>query len=431
MTEREIREASQKIRESRLQLPCSNGQLCSNRQNAGTSSPSPWGEPLVQNVFYRAPAGLSADAVARRPCQSKMYHDSLRLQLAPDACAQYDVRMDAPDWVNLSDEQLLEQKISRLGLKLEGTELQPLIEQLYQELSQKGLVFRPPCHIGDEWFVPVGIPAIFIPFFLVHERLRKLEQTMMLEVEGATPEWFMRLIRHEAAHAYFYAYQLQKKRKWQLTFGRTSTEETPQFYRPRPYSRSFVVHLDDWYAQSHPDEDFAETFAVWLTPGLDWRKRYQGWKALRKLEYIDELMQSLAGKSPAHQPEYKVADYDFLNVKLKTYYARKRKLYEDSYPNFYDNDLRQLFAATADTAGRVKASGYLRHHRRHLMDSVCNWTNEKKYRVDKLLNRLIERCDQLNLFLKSYDPKQNMQVSAYITTLVMNHLFTGKFKRTK
>ena len=124
---------------------------------------------------------------------------------------------------------------------------------------------------------------------------------MMLEVEGGTPEWFMKLIRHEAAHAYSYAYQLPKKKKWQRTFGLTSREETPAFYRPRPYSRSYVVHLDDWYAQSHPDEDFAETFAVWLTPGSGLAGAIPGWKALEKLEYVDELMRSLAGKPPIHR----------------------------------------------------------------------------------------------------------------------------------
>ena len=339
--------------------------------------------------------------------------------------------MDSPDWAGLSDDELLERKISQLGLNLEGSKLQPLVRQLHDELSQKGLAFHPPCHVGDEWFVPVGIPAIFVPFFLVHDRLRQLEKKIILEAEGETPEWFMKLIRHEAGHAYAYAYQVFKKRKWQRTFGLSSTEETPSFYRPRPYSRGFVVHLDDWYAQSHPDEDFAETFAVWLTPGLDWRKRYEGWKALQKLEYVDELMKSLAGKPPLVAPEFRVADYNCLNVKLKTYYARKRKAYEESFPDFYDNDLRQLFHASADTAGRLKASTYLKHHRRQLMAAVCQWTNENKYRVDKLLARLIARCDELGLFIRAYDPKQNLQVASYITTLVMNHLFTGKFKRTK
>jgi hypothetical protein len=308
--------------------------------------------------------------------------------------------MESPDWVNLSDEELLERKISQLGLKLEGTELEPLVRQLYDELSAKGLVFHPPCHVGDEWFVPVGIPAIFIPFFLTHERLRKLERKLILEVEGDTPEWFLKLMRHEAAHAYAYAYQLPRKRKWQATFGKTSTEDTPDFYRPRPYSRSYVVHLDDWYAQSHPDEDFAETFAVWLTPGLDWRERYKGWKALQKLEYVDELMRSLTGKPAVHTPVYDPADHDCLNLKLKIYYARKRKLYEDSYPDFYDQDLKQLFAAGPEIPERIKASAYLRQRRRKLMDSVCQWTNEKKYRVNGLLARLIDRCDQLDLYIK-------------------------------
>jgi hypothetical protein len=339
--------------------------------------------------------------------------------------------MESTAWADLSDEELLDKRIAQLGLTLAGTPLQAHVQQLHDELSAKGLVFHPPCHIGDEWFVPVGIPAIFIPFFLAHERLRRLEGKMMLEVEGETTEWFMRLMRHEAAHAFAYAYQLTRKRKWQRTFGLSSNETTPEFYRPRPYSHSYVVHLDDWYAQSHPDEDFAETFAVWLTPGLDWRVRFKGWKALQKLEYVDELMRSLAGRTPPYQPAYRPRDFDCLNLKLKTYYARKRKLYEDSYPDFYDRDLRQLFTGAADAGPAHKASLYLRHRRRALLDAVCEPTNEKKYRVNKLLARLIERCDQLDLHLVPGAAQPDLPVAAYITTLVMNYLFTGKFKRTK
>ncbi|MFL6538244.1 MAG: hypothetical protein ACJ8JD_08720 [Chthoniobacterales bacterium] len=338
--------------------------------------------------------------------------------------------MEPPDWASLSDPELLEYRVAKLGLRLEGTTIEPLIRQLYDELSARGLLFHPPCHLGDEWFVPIGIPAIFIPFYLAHDRLRALEQTMMLEVEGGTKEWFMKLIRHEAAHAYAYAYHLPRKKKWQQLFGKTSREDTPDSYRPRPFSRSYVLNLDDWYAQAHPDEDFAETFAVWLTPGLDWRARYAGWKALEKIEYVDELMRTLAGKPPLHTPEYRVADYDGLNIKLKTYYAHKRKAYADTYPDFYDAELRELFPATAGP-GRIKASSYLRLRRRRLMNSVCQWTNEKKFRVNKLLSRLIDRCDQLGLSVLNDDPQEDFRVSAFVTTLVMNYLFTGKFKRTK
>src|SRR5207237_8935238 len=120
--------------------------------------------------------------------------------------------MEPVDWASLSDQELLERRISKLGLRLEGSGVEPLIQQLYDELTAKGLLFHPPCHIGDEWFVPVGIAAIFVPFFLAHDRLRALEKTMMLEVEGGTKEWFMKLIRHEAAHAYNYAYQIPRKK---------------------------------------------------------------------------------------------------------------------------------------------------------------------------------------------------------------------------
>jgi len=338
--------------------------------------------------------------------------------------------MNSVDLAELPDEVLLERRISGLKLRIEGSGLEPFIQQLYDELSAKGLAFHPPCHVGDEWFVPEGIPAIFVPFYLVNPRLRDLEQKLILEVEGGDPAWFMQLMRHEAAHAYSYAYRLYRKRKWQETFGLASTEQN-DFYRPKPHSRSFVIHLDDWYAQSHPDEDFAETFAVWLTPDLDWREQYKGWKALKKLEYVEELMKSIAGVAPLHQPDYRVADYDCLSVKLKTHYARKRKLYEDAYADFYDKDLVKLFSAPENAENRMKAAVFLRQNRKMLLEAVCDWSNGRKYRVNELLSDLIARCRELDLYVQPNDPKLLLEIAAFITTLVMNHLFTGRFKRTK
>ena len=90
------------------------------------------------------------------------------------------------------------------------------------------------------------------------------------------------------------------------------TRAYPEFYTPKPYSKSFVLHLDSWYAQSHPDEDFAETFAVWLNPQSDWRARYAGWPALKKLEYMDALMQRARGQADAraHAPQGRAAADD-------------------------------------------------------------------------------------------------------------------------
>jgi hypothetical protein len=143
-------------------------------------------------------------------------------------------------------------------------------------------------------------------------------------------------------------------------------------------------------------------------------------------------MRSLAGRPPVDQPGYRIAEYDCLGVKLKTYYARKRKYFADSYPDFYDPDLRALFpsAAIPDGAG-LTAAHYLRRHRREIVNVVCAWTKESKYRVDKLLARLIERCAELHLIVAHTDNGAPLRVATYITTLVMNYLFTGRFQRRK
>ena len=125
----------------------------------------------------------------------------------------------------------------------------------------------------------------------------KLEKKMMFDVEGGTWRECMAILRHEAGHALQHGYQLQRRRRWQQLFG-PSSKHYPRYYRPNPASRRYVQHLRLWYAQSHPDEDFAETFAVWLRPRSNWRTRYAGWPALKKLEYVDELMGEIAGKRP-------------------------------------------------------------------------------------------------------------------------------------
>src|SRR5436190_1730368 len=204
-----------------------------------------------------------------------------------------------PFWCALKDEELLALRICDLGVRIEHSELKPRVGQLYDELSARGVTLRPDCYLGDEWFSPEGVPAIAIPFYLAHPRLKLLELHQMLEVEGGAAEWCQRLLRHECGHSIDHAYRISSRPQWQEVFGSPETDYTPDTYRPRPYSKSFVRHLPNWYAQAHPDEDFAETFAVWLATTPDqWRQQYKGWKALEKLEYVHRLMQEVAGTPP-------------------------------------------------------------------------------------------------------------------------------------
>ena len=182
------------------------------------------------------------------------------------------------DWTTFSDERLLEVRMCDLKLTIEGTDLEPRIAEINAELDARGLTFRPFYYLSDEWFTPDGVPGIAIPFYLAHPRLAKLELKEMLEVEGGDPESCLRILRHEVGHAIDNAYDLRRRPTRRRLFGNPATEY-PEYYTPKPYSKSFVQHLDHWYAQSHPDEDFAETFAVWLDPHSMWGPRYAGWPA--------------------------------------------------------------------------------------------------------------------------------------------------------
>ena len=227
-------------------------------------------------------------------------------------------------WHRLTDEHLLDLRICDLTLKIKGSFLEPHIKRLYSELNERGIRFKPHVWLSEEWFSPDGVPGIAIPFYLAHPRLMKLERKQMLEVEGGTDPECLRILRHEAGHALDTAFRLHFKRPWRELFG-SFAQRYPDFYKPKPKSRKFVLHLPAWYAQAHPAEDFAETFAVWLTPRSRWRRRYKGWPALQKLEYIDDLMQDVAGTRPRNRTRTKVEPISELRTTLREHCRRKRE----------------------------------------------------------------------------------------------------------
>ena len=185
-----------------------------------------------------------------------------------------------------------------LGVSIAGTELEQRIAEVNARARGARAWFRPHYWLSDEWFTPDGVPGVAIPFYLAHPRLAKLELAQMLEVEGGDPESCLRILRHEAGHAIDNAYQLRRRPTRRRLFGTPDTPY-PEYYTPKPYSKSFVQHLDHWYAQSHPDEDFAETFAVWLDPQSMWATRYAGWPAQRKLR----VHGSADARARAHAPD--------------------------------------------------------------------------------------------------------------------------------
>jgi hypothetical protein len=332
-------------------------------------------------------------------------------------------------WVALKDEELLALRICDLDVRIEGSELEKRIGELYENLNARGVNFRPHCYLGDEWFSPEGVPAIAIPFYLAHPKLKALELHQMLEVEGGTAEWCMMLLRHECGHAIDHAYRISSRRDWQEVFGSPDKEYTPETYTPRPYSRSFVRHLPKWYAQAHPDEDFAETFAVWLaSPPEEWRQKYRGWKALEKLEYVHVVMQEIAGSKPLVQRGRRISEARKLRQTLSRYYATRRKLYAEDFPDFYDADLRAILGNGG--SGGEPAAQIMRKNRAALIGTIVKWTGQRKYTVSMLVRKLILRCQQLKLTAPGDSAQFHFELAAYLATLVTNHFYTGRFKRS-
>jgi len=323
-------------------------------------------------------------------------------------------------------------RICDLDVAIEGSELEPRIRQLHEDLAARGVALRPDCYLGDEWFSPAGASAIAIPFYLAHPRLKTLELRQMLEVEGGAAEWCHMLLCHECGHAIDHAYQFSSRTDWQAVFGSPEAEYAPETYTPLPYSRSFVRHLPNWYAQAHPDEDFAESFAVWLssTP-VEWRQRYRGWKALEKLEYVDKLMLETTAQEPVIKGGRRISDARKLRTTLARYYARRRKLYAEDFPDFYDADLRSIFAGGGHAEpGGESAVRFMRRHRGDLIASIVQWTGQRKYTVSMLVQKLILRCQELKLKAGDEPARLYFDVASYLAALVTNHLYTGRFKRS-
>ena len=324
----------------------------------------------------------------------------------------------------MSDDELLDLQIRQLDIRIEGSGLEPRIAQLHEELAARGLAFRPHYWLSDEWFTPDGIPGIAIPFYLAHPRLAKLELAQMLEVEGGDPEWCMRILRHEAGHAFDNAFALRRRRQRREIFGSPS-DEYPEFYSPKPYSKSFVLHLDSWYAQSHPDEDFAETFAVWLTPNSQWEKRYHDWPALKKLEYMDRLMRSINGREPGVVARHMLDPLTRLRKTLRQHYRRKRRHYGLDYPGFYDRDLRRLFSDAPEFAANMPASQFISRIRRSVRQLVSSWTGIYQYTIDQVLEDMIERSRELKLRLAVPEEEARQQFMVLLTVQAMNYLHSG------
>ncbi len=331
------------------------------------------------------------------------------------------------DLNQMTDAELLETRICDLRVQLEESPLQARIAQMRDELSQREIRHQPHCWLSDEWYSPSGIPGIAIPFYLAHPRLMRLERRQLLEVEGGTQESCLKILRHEAGHAIDTAFRLSRRPTYRKLFGNPA-RPYPRYYQPQPYSKQYVLHLDLWYAQSHPVEDFAETFAVWLRPNGRWRNRYRDWPAIKKLTAIDKMMQDISGKKPAVTTRRRIDPMQRITKTLGEHYEAKRSYYGLDHPRFYDRDLRRLFSADARHARNMTAARFLTMVRAELRRSVAEWTGVYQYTIEQVLSEMISRCRELKLRVGDSPEQTKRNATILLTVQTMNYLHEGKHR---
>ena len=314
---------------------------------------------------------------------------------------------------------LMARKISELGLAIAGTRVEKMIDQLYSELAEKSLSFRPPVYLTDQWGCPDGTPLIGVPFYLADPRLEKIEDDFAEGIESENES--MRFMRHEAGHAFNYAYRIYDRPDWRQTFGPYSRPYRER-YKADPFSHDFVRHILGWYAQKHPDEDFAETFAVWLTPGLDWKKAYSGWPALAKLEYVDRVMHELASEEP---PVPALTDDDLpveaMRYSLEEHYRDIADSIPISDSGIFDGDLRNIFATAEESPNGQRAGEFLSSHRREIVGRISYWTGEGAHSVREFLNLLRNRAELLDLRVRGLEASTLIELTAFGTAVMMNY----------
>jgi hypothetical protein len=327
-------------------------------------------------------------------------------------------------WESLPDTELLDIRIRNLGVRIEGSWIEEAIADLHEDLERREIPFRPHAWLSTDWFVPDGVSGIAIPFYLAHPRLMKLERKYMLDVEGGTRQEMMKILRHECGHAVDNAYALGNDARRVQLFGDRS-KRYPEHYRPNPASRRYVHHLRLYYAQSHPAEDFAETFAVVLGGG-SWRKRYADWPALQKLEYIDELLNGLRGKSPRNVKRRKPESIPTLGMTLREYYADKHERYVVSYPDIYDRDLRRLFSEDPRHQRQETASHFIRRNSAEIRKLVSNWTGEYQFTLEQVLKDMIGRSRELKLRAAGPERRLTMEFAILLTVKTMDFHYSRR-----
>ncbi len=327
--------------------------------------------------------------------------------------------------------ELLNTRICDLNLRLARAPVLPALKALQKEFLDRKIAFVPSFYLSDGWGCPDRVPVIGLPFYLADKRLMRIEEEQTGEIEDG--QMLMMLLRHEAGHAVNYAYRLWEKKEWSDLFGRFG-EPYRDTFEADPFSRRFVRHLlhgqarRATYAQKHPDEDFAETFAVWLTPKSNWRRRYANWPALRKLEYVDRAMRRLRSRPPEVTGGELAQPVDSLTMTVAEHYGQRAERYRSKAQGYLDDKLKRVFPQFRAAVPAIEAVPFIRRRHRMLITRVADWSGMAPDDIAMLLEKVEERARSLGLRVRMDKQEERlMDLVSLLTAMAVTFRHTGKF----
>jgi hypothetical protein len=325
--------------------------------------------------------------------------------------------------------ELMRTRVCDLPVRLEGSAYEPAIERVARDLARRGLPWMPTVYLSTGWHCPERVPLIGVPFSLATRELRRIEREVTNELEPVSE--MVRLLRHETGHAYCYALKLWETPEWKRLFGAMSRPYRER-YVIKPASRRHVKHLPHHYAQKHPDEDFAETFAVWLTPKARWRREYESWGALQKLEYVDRVMGEARGFEPGALKGGPIEPVEQLRHPLWRHYEQlgyptSGLGFEDEAGGYVDEDLRNVLRRSR-AGSSCDAEAVLRRLRRRIVSQVVSLLSVRRGLAENLYDKYVDRAAALGERTgDESEPRLLVGLTAMMTTHLHNLRHDGRF----
>lgn len=327
----------------------------------------------------------------------------------------------------LSFQSLLNRKICELDLRAKDT-LRECLIQLRRELKQRHISFFPHFYFGQEpWGCIDRTASVEIPFFLATNKLRRLADKYYI---GYSKEEIMMLLRHETGHAINYAYKLWSRNDWKKVFGKFRKPYL-HFYPFNSNSKDFVRYLhrigNPHYAQKHPDEDFAETFAVWLDPTSKWKRNYRSWHvAITKLRYVDRLFRRdrIAERRPLKVRYNESKSYKTISATVAEYFDIEKKV--DQRVREYTQDLKDIFPEVRPPRAKrfIRADLFIQNYSEYLEEELSTWIAGADRRdVGAYLRELQTLCALNNLQLRPNQATEKLVELVIVSTYhVLNRL---------